>query len=181
MKHIIGIAGAGGIGSNVARYLAQAGVERIRVADHDRVEVSNLDRQFYRTDQVGQPKVDCLKENLVQINPDMRVETVCTRVAPGQGLDLFKDCCLVVEGFDDPVAKKSLVEDIAPAGIPMVCASGIAGRRLETVAVRQVGGCHIVGDFATDVLDGVLFPPKVGLIAAIMAGLVLDLAGKETV
>jgi sulfur carrier protein ThiS adenylyltransferase len=171
---IIGIAGAGGIGSNVARYLAQAKVPRIRVLDFDRVESSNLDRQFYGVDQIGRPKVKCLRDNLLKIHPDMDVDVVHHRLAPGESLSLFKGCDLVVEGFDDPVAKKHLVEELSAENIPMVCASGIAGRDLDVVKTRRIGSCHIVGDFSTDIRDAVLFPPKIGMIAALMAGIVLE-------
>ena len=176
---IIGIAGAGGIGSNVARYLAQAQVPRIRVVDFDRVESSNLNRQFYGVDQIGRPKVKCLRDNLKKIYPDMDVDVVHHRLAPGESLSVFKDCDLVVEGFDDPVAKKHLVEELSAADIPMVCASGIAGRDLDAVRVRKIGNCRIVGDFTTDVRDGVLFPPKIGIIAALMAGKVLEWISKR--
>lgn len=171
----IGIAGAGGIGSNVARYLAQADVKHIRVVDFDRVETSNLNRQFYGAAQVGRPKVKCLRDNLRQIYPAMDVEVVHHRLTPGDSLDIFGDCCLVVEGFDNAAAKKILVEEMSAAGIPLVCASGIAGRDMSGVIVRQIADCHIVGDFVTGLDDGELFPPKVGMIAAMMAGIVLDL------
>ena len=74
--------------------------------------------------------------------------------------------------------KKILVEEISAAGIPLVCASGIAGRDMSGVSIRRIADCHIVGDFTTDIEDGALFPPKVGMIAAMMAGIVLDLAEK---
>ncbi len=177
---LIGIAGAGGIGSNVARYLAQAKVPSLRVVDFDRVESSNLDRQFYGVDQIGRPKVKCLKENLKKIYPDMDVEVVHHRLAPGESISIFKDCGLVVEGFDDPVAKKHLVEEIAVMNIPMVCASGIAGDDMGTIKIRKIGNCHIVGDFSTDVKDAPLFPPKIGVISALMAGKVLELISEKS-
>ncbi len=102
----IGIAGIGGIGSNVARQLAQAGISPIRIVDFDRVEAGNLNRQFYAMDQTGKPKVDCLKDNLTGIFPRMKIETVNKRIEPGQALKIFKGCSLVVEGLDDPAAKK---------------------------------------------------------------------------
>lgn len=172
----IGMAGAGGIGSNVARHLVQYGMTRILTVDYDRIEPSNLNRQFFSVHQIGQPKVACLRENLAGINPNVDIETRQVKLMPGEGKEVFKDCAIVVEGFDDALAKKSLVEDLAGLNIPMVCASGIAGREMDSVKVRQVGNCHIVGDFATDVKDDLLFPPKIAMIAAMMAGIVLDLA-----
>ena len=171
---IVGIAGAGGIGSNVARHLVQAGIGRIRVVDFDRVEVSNLNRQFYRADQAGLSKVACLKKNLEGINPGVRVEAVERRLGPGDFLEVFKGCGIVVEGFDNAAAKKNLVEAFGRTGIPMVCASGIAGRDMDGIRSRRLGRLVIVGDFATDVADADLFPPKIAVIAAMMAGIVLD-------
>lgn len=171
---IIGIAGAGGIGSNVARHLAQARVSHVRVVDFDSVETSNLNRQFYSADQVGQPKVICLKKNLLGIYPAMSVETIECRMGPGDAAKLFFDCGLVVEGFDDKTAKKNLIEEVAGSGIPIISASGIAGRDMSGVRARQIGDCSIVGDFSTDVDQADLFPPKIALIAAMMAGIALE-------
>ena len=64
----IGIAGAGGIGSNVAMLLARAGVSSMVIADFDKVEVQNLNRQFFFADQIGSLKVDALAQNLLRIN-----------------------------------------------------------------------------------------------------------------
>lgn len=173
----IGIAGAGGIGSNVARYLVQSGMTDLLVLDFDLVERANLNRQFFSLSQEGRPKVDCLRENLQGINPRVTVTAIHKRLEPGQAREVFSGCSIVVEGFDDPKAKKALVEDLSPMKIPLICASGIAGRQMETVRVRTLGNLHVVGDFSTDIRDDLLFPPKIGLITAMMAGLVLDLAG----
>ncbi len=170
----IGIAGAGGIGSNVARHLVQAGVEQIKIVDFDCVETSNLNRQFYSVSQVGRPKVECLKKNLEAILPYVHVDAVNQRLKPGDSANIFEDCAVVVEGFDDTTAKKYLVEELSGTGIPVVCASGIAGRDMTAVTSCCIGNCHIVGDFVTDVDHDLLFPPKVGMIAAMMAGIVLD-------
>ncbi|WDP93280.1 MAG: sulfur carrier protein ThiS adenylyltransferase ThiF [Desulfobacter sp.] len=170
----IGIAGAGGIGSNVARHLVQSGMTRFKIVDFDRVEDANLDRQFYFTDQVGRPKVLCLEENLRRISPGIEVEAVVQRIMPGDCPSLFRGCGLVVEGFDHARAKKDLVEELAGQGIPVVSASGIAGREISGILIRKIGNCTIVGDFATDVDDAPLFPPKVAVIAAMMAGAAMD-------
>ncbi|MDD9302939.1 MAG: sulfur carrier protein ThiS adenylyltransferase ThiF [Desulfobacter sp.] len=170
---IVGIAGAGGIGSNVARHLAQAGVLSIQAVDFDRVDFSNLNRQFYTVDQVGRFKVDCLEENLKNIFPAMAIEPVREKLIPGGCTRIFKDCSLVVEGLDNAQAKKMLVEELAGAGIPVVSASGIAGRDMTCVRIKKMGICHIVGDFSTDEKNAPLFPPKVAMIAALMAAVVL--------
>lgn len=171
----IGIAGAGGIGSNVARHLAQAGVRRLKIVDFDQVEATNLNRQFFRLDQVGRPKVDCLTRNLSQISSQLEITALSHRLAPKEAKEIFADCQVVVEGFDDPVAKKHLVEELLEEDIPLVCASGIAGRDLGSIRTKRVGTSRIIGDFTTDVKDADLFPPKIAMIAALMAAEVLDL------
>ncbi|EMS81497.1 sulfur carrier protein ThiS adenylyltransferase ThiF [Desulfotignum phosphitoxidans] len=172
----VGIAGVGGIGSNVARHLAQTGVKTLVIADFDCVEVSNLNRQFYRTDQASLKKTDCLKDNLLAINPDMEIETVDMKIGPGDAAHIFRDCDVVVEGFDQKQLKKMLIEEMSDTGKMMVSASGIAGWDLTSVTTKKIGSCQVVGDFVSDQGDHALFPPKIALVAAHMASIVLKYA-----
>lgn len=176
----IGIAGVGGIGSNVARHLAQAGAATLLIVDFDRVEVSNIDRQFYREDQAGQKKTDCLKENLRAINPDIKIETVNKKIEPGDAANIFRDCDIVVEGFDQKQLKKMLIEEMCGTEKKLVSASGIAGRDLTGVTIKKIGNCQVVGDLVSDQDEYTLFPPKIALVAAHMASIVLTYAKEET-
>ena len=76
----VGIAGAGGLGSNCAAFLARSGFCRFKIIDFDAVEAGNLDRQHYFADQVGLPKVEALRENLLRINPLLAVDVEIARV-----------------------------------------------------------------------------------------------------
>ena len=76
----IGIAGAGGLGSNCAMHLVRAGVRHLTVADFDVVNESNLNRQFFFRDQLGQKKVDALKTNLLRIDPEADIRAVDKRL-----------------------------------------------------------------------------------------------------
>lgn len=69
----VGIAGAGGLGSNCAIALARSGVGTLVLSDFDIVEMPNLNRQYYFADQIGQLKTIALKENITRINPDVFV------------------------------------------------------------------------------------------------------------
>lgn len=169
----VGIAGVGGIGSNVAMHLVRAGCIAQKLVDFDRVELSNLNRQFYFIDQLGKYKVDMLRENLLRINPGAAIETARVRLAPENMLDTFRDCRILVEGFDDQEAKKMLVETFADLDIPIVSASGIAGRELETIRVHRLGNCTIIGDFQSDFRADSLYAPKIAVIAAMMADCVV--------
>src|SRR5664280_3271032 len=66
----VGIAGAGGLGSNCAVALARSGVGTLVIADYDVIEEANLNRQYYFTDQIGMNKTIALKENISRIKPD---------------------------------------------------------------------------------------------------------------
>jgi sulfur carrier protein ThiS adenylyltransferase len=170
----IGIAGVGGIGSNVAVILVRSGVDELKIIDFDRVEPSNLNRQFYFHDQVGRFKVEALAENLRRIRPELLIETVTERIDSTNCQALFADCDLVVEGFDQKTDKKMLVETVASSQI-VVSASGIAGFELDAIRVRQLGNCFIVGDFSTDCADATLFAHKVTTVANYMARLILHI------
>lgn len=169
----VGIAGIGGIGSNVARHLAQSQVESIKIVDHDLVEASNLNRQFYRMSQVGRKKTDSLMENLKEIFPEILIEKKDMIIRPGDSKHLFSDCDIVVEGFDAKFFKKMIIEELSTTEKVLVSACGIAGTDMTGVTTRKMGNCHIVGDFSSDQEQFELFGPKITFVASIMAGIVL--------
>ena len=106
----VGIAGAGGLGSNVAVALARAGIGRLVIADFDRVAPSNLNRQQYFVDQVGERKVEALRENLLAINPYSLYEVHDVRITPRNAMRIFNRVDLLVEAFDKAEAKEMLIE-----------------------------------------------------------------------
>ena len=69
----VGIGGAGGLGSNVAMMLVRTGFNNLEILDHDVIDPSNLNRQQYFSDEVGQPKVDVTKNHLLGVNPDLKI------------------------------------------------------------------------------------------------------------
>ncbi|HUW42337.1 MAG TPA: sulfur carrier protein ThiS adenylyltransferase ThiF [Rectinemataceae bacterium] len=174
----VGIAGAGGLGSNCAVALARSGVGTLVVADHDRVSRDNLDRQAYFLDQVGMLKVEALALNIARIDPAVRVEAHALRLDAASLAALFADCDAVVEAFDAAEAKLMFVEALLEAlpGRPLVCASGIAGYgRPESFRVRRSGSLVLVGDFESEVgPETPPMAPRVGLAAAMEADLVLE-------
>ena len=68
------IVGLGGLGSPVAMYLAASGVGHLVIVDHDRVELSNLQRQIaHATNAIGMDKSTSAKNTLQALNPDIRI------------------------------------------------------------------------------------------------------------
>ncbi len=94
------IVGVGGLGSPVALYLAAAGVGELHLADFDRVDLTNLQRQIiHDTDSVGEHKVDSALRRLSAINPEIKLvahrsaleaDSLADAVA---AVDLVLDCC----------------------------------------------------------------------------------------
>ncbi len=66
---MVGIAGAGGLGSNCAAHLVRVGFRKLKLVDFDVVETGNLDRQFYFADQVGMYKVEALRQTSCALLP----------------------------------------------------------------------------------------------------------------
>lgn len=179
----IGIAGAGGLGSNVAAHLVRAGVKKFVICDFDTVNASNLNRQFFFRDQLGRKKVAALEENLRRIVPDLELEMRDVRLTAENAADTFAGCTLVVEAFDNAAAKAMLYGALLPRGVRLVAASGLAGwGRSAAIKIRQVGAnLVLVGDGASGV-NATRAPvsPRVGIAAAMQANAAVAwLLGKE--
>ena len=96
------IMGAGGLGSPAAMYLAAAGVGTIGLADFDRVELHNLQRQIlHRTADVGLLKVDSGKKTLESLNPEVKVRIYSDRVTSANVREMIRDYDLVLDGSDN--------------------------------------------------------------------------------
>ncbi|MCE2486788.1 MAG: molybdopterin-synthase adenylyltransferase MoeB [Desulfurellaceae bacterium] len=94
--------GAGGLGSPVAYYLAAAGVGTIGIADHDTVDMSNLQRQILHTnDRVGMPKVESAQLTLQALNPDVDVIPIQERLSSENVMRIIKDYDVVINGCDN--------------------------------------------------------------------------------
>lgn len=178
----VGIAGAGGLGSNVAVALARAGIGRLVIADFDRIEPSNLNRQQYFVDQVGDRKVEALRENLLAINPYSIYEVHDVRVSRKNAAKIFERVDVLVEAFDKAEAKEMLIEASLARfpGRPIVAASGLAGYgRNKKLHTRRMGNLYICGDEESQPPRGVSpMAPRVALVAAMQANLVVELLVK---
>ena len=170
----VGIAGAGGLGSNVALMLARSGVEDMLIIDHDVVDASNLNRQQFWPRHVGRPKVEALGELLRELNPHIRLELVNARLEEATLPGLLPACPLWVEALDAADTKTLLVERALTSGRRIASASGVAGFGGAPMRRRRLGNLVLVGDFATDVADAPPLAPRVTQAAALMADTVLE-------
>lgn len=121
------VAGAGGLGCPVALYLAAAGVGRIRLADRDTVDLSNLNRQvLHATPDIGRPKVVSAAEKLAALNPEVAVEAVRTVIDAATVAGLAAGADVIVDAMDNFEARYLLNETAVERGIPLVH-GGISG------------------------------------------------------
>ncbi len=179
-RFTVGIAGAGGLGSNCASSLVRIGVGRLIIADFDIVTESNLNRQFFFHDQIGMPKVDALKINLLRISPNHNISAILTRLHPGNISEVFGQCDIIVEAFDDAGMKVMLAEEVLSAlpGVPLVMASGLAGwGKNELLASKQAGeNLWICGDGISEVSEErVPLAPRVGIVSNMQANIVTEI------
>ncbi|KUO76419.1 MAG: thiamine biosynthesis protein ThiF [Desulfosporosinus sp. BRH_c37] len=176
-RTFVGIAGLGGLGSNVAWHLVRSGFSHLVLADFDRVEASNLNRQAFFPDQLGLLKTEALAENLLRINPDLDLQLWSVQVTPANVQEIFAQCPVWVEGLDQAFSKKMFVEQGLASGKRIIGASGLAGwGDTDTIHTLHWGsGLSVTGDFCTAVAEEQpSLSPRVGVVAAKQANLVLS-------
>ncbi len=174
----IGILGAGGIGSNVAVNLVRSGVSNLKIADFDRIDHSNLNRQFYFHDQIGRSKVEALKENLERIAPDLNLEILDVKIEKNNAKELFDDCDILVEALDKKEYKTLLIEEFYSSNKLIVSASGIAHHDIDNIITKKFGkNLYVVGDFKKGIEEYKTYSPKVLIVASIMANIVMSKGG----
>ena len=140
------IAGAGGLGSVTTTYLAAAGVGVIRVVDHDRVELSNLNRQVLHWDEdIGKKKVDSAAEKLKRLNPRVKVEAIEEMITEANISQLVAGFDLIVDAMDNLPARYLLNKVAIERNIPFFhgAVHGFEGRAMtiipgETACLRCV-------------------------------------------
>ena len=154
----VGIAGLGGLGSNIAVALARSGIGHLTLVDFDAVELSNINRQAYTLAQIGKPKTEALSEIIRSINPFCGITTHNLRVDESNCSALFADCGLVCEAFDGAESKSMLVNTLLAANktTKIISGNGMAGfgRANEIVTKKLSKRLYVCGDFSTDVADG---------------------------
>jgi molybdopterin-synthase adenylyltransferase len=124
LKSRVLVVGAGGLGSPMLLYLAAAGVGTIGLVDHDRVDLTNLQRQVvHATERVGELKVDSARAALAAINDDVRLETHPMRLDPDNAERLIAGYDLVADGSDNFATRYLLTEECFRLKKPLVAAA----------------------------------------------------------
>ena len=170
----VGIAGAGGLGSNAAMMLARSGVGHLLIIDGDRVEPSNLNRQHYFSAHVGRPKVEALSEQLLSLNPDMEIDARPLWLNAENIPVLLQEAELWIEALDGAENKALFASSAMAARKPVICASGMGGFGGYAMKRRRMGLLTVVGDMKTDVAAHPPLAPRVMQCAAMQADAALE-------
>lgn len=182
----VAVCGLGGLGSHIAFALARAGIGRLILIDFDRVDISNLNRQQYKADQIGLNKTEALKENLKEAAPYVEIKTYCEKLTEKNIPQLLNEADIICEAFDDP-EYKALLTDMVLSLMKekyLVSASGMAGLGSgNAICTRKVTEhFYLCGDGVSEVSEEMgLFSARVRvmLCAAHQAQTVLRLLAGE--
>jgi len=180
---VIGIAGCGGLGSNVAIALTRIGVGKLILVDFDVVDPTNLNRQQYFINDIGKRKVDALEEKLKMINPFLQIEKHHEKLNGINVKIIFKEAQIIVEAFDKVSEKAMLVKAFAGnlfKGKYLVTASGLAGySAANTIKTKKLSkNIFVCGDNKTDfIIEGVM-APRVMIAAGHQANKAVEIIDK---
>ncbi|MBE3605574.1 sulfur carrier protein ThiS adenylyltransferase ThiF [Campylobacter sp. RM13119] len=176
----IGVAGLGGLGSNIALSLARVGIAKLVLADFDVVEPSNLNRQQYFVKHIGMKKTEALKNLITDVNPFVEVITHDVLLDSSNVAEVFAPCSIVCEAFDNVVGKAMIVNE---AGLSLkdkqiIGASGMAGHYSSNLikTIKFAKNVHICGDLVNAAKHGQgLMAPRVAICANHEANLAIRL------
>lgn len=131
----VAVFGVGGVGGYVAEALARSGIGHIDLIDHDRVSITNINRQIIATTStVGKYKVDVMRDRILDINPECTVVVhPCFYLPKTKERFDFKNYDYVVDAVDTVTAKLSLVMEAKACQVPVISSMG-AGNKLDPTA-----------------------------------------------
>jgi sulfur-carrier protein adenylyltransferase/sulfurtransferase len=174
------VVGVGALGSPVALYLAAAGVGTIGLADHDRVRLSNLQRQvIHSMDTVNMLKVEAAAQVLRALNPEVSVETFAESIDERNAMELLGHFDAIVDGTDSFRARYLLSDAAFLLGKPLVHGSifRIEGQVTVFVPGRGCYRCLYPEPPPPGAIDG---PDDVGVLAA-LPGIIGTIQAAETI
>jgi molybdopterin/thiamine biosynthesis adenylyltransferase len=139
------VIGLGGLGSTASLYLAGAGIGRLLIADRDRVEATNLQRQIlYRNEDLGRPKTEAARERLAALDPAVAIEAFEGRLEPARLQEMIGAADVVLDCTDNFPTRFAINAACVRAKKPLV--SGAAIRFEGQLAVfdprRADGACY---------------------------------------
>ena len=138
--------GVGGVGSFIAESLIRSGINRLTIVDGDTVSPSNLNRQLLATSKnVGEVKVDVLKERLNLINPQAEITAINLFFLPENSNEIdFSAFDYVIDAIDTVTAKIEIIKKAKENNVPVISSMGTGGKtditklRVEDISKTKV-------------------------------------------
>ena len=145
----VAVFGIGGVGGALCEALARAGIGNLDLFDNDCVSLSNINRQIIALHStVGKPKVDVMKQRILDINPDCKVRTFCTFYLP-ENADNYplNEYDYIADAIDTVSAKLELAMRAKQANIPIIASMGTGNKldptRFEVTDISKTHGCPL--------------------------------------
>ncbi len=145
----VAIFGIGGVGGYVAEALVRSGIGQFTLVDHDRVDISNLNRQIIATfDTIGQYKAEVMQKRMQTINPDVKVTVRTCFYLPENAAEFdFSQYDYVVDAIDTVTAKLQMVLQAKETQVPIISCMGTGNKldpgRLEIADIYQTSICPL--------------------------------------
>ena len=145
----VAIFGIGGVGGYTLEALVRSGVGAVDIIDGDTVNVTNINRQIIATvDTVDMPKVDAAKERLLNINPDLKINTYNLFYGDDTAdIINFASFDYVVDAIDDVKAKTLIAVKCKEAGVPLISSMGFGNKMeptmIEVTDIRKTSVCPL--------------------------------------
>ncbi|XP_078432900.1 NAD(P)-binding Rossmann-fold superfamily protein [Wolffia australiana] len=142
----VAIVGIGGVGSVAAEMLTRCGIGRLLLYDYDTVELANMNRLFFRPDQVGMTKTDAAVQTLADINPDVILESYSLNITTVKGFDTFMES----------LTRKSLKPSAHCTGVDLVlsCVDNYEARMVVNQACNELGQTWMESGVSEDAVSG---------------------------
>ncbi|XP_010475226.1 PREDICTED: ubiquitin-like modifier-activating enzyme 5 isoform X2 [Camelina sativa] len=142
----VAIVGIGGVGSVAAEMLTRCGIGRLLLYDYDTVELANMNRLFFRPDQVGMTKTDAAVQTLAEINPDVVLESFTMNITTVQGF----------ETFTSSLTNKSFCPSKEGSGVDLVlsCVDNYEARMAVNQACNELRQTWMESGVSEDAVSG---------------------------
>lgn len=142
----VAIVGIGGVGSVAAEMLTRCGIGRLLLYDYDKVELANMNRLFFRPEQVGMTKTDAASQTLSDINPDVVLESFTLNITTVQGFETFMSS----------LRNKSFRQNKEGSGVDLVlsCVDNYEARMAVNQACNELNQTWMESGVSEDAVSG---------------------------
>ncbi|XP_074317199.1 ubiquitin-like modifier-activating enzyme 5 [Silene latifolia] len=158
----VAVVGIGGVGSVAAEMLTRCGIGRLLLYDYDTVELANMNRLFFRPEQVGMTKTDAAVQTLSDINPDVVLESYTMNITTVEGFEIFMSS----------LKNKKFCPAKAGSGVDLVlsCVDNYEARMVVNQACNELNQTWMESGVSEDAVSGhiqLLIPGETACFACV--------------